>query len=89
MCHSATSEDRTGGAYPVEPGNDGDVHAQGNYGAGGDDVGRHARAGSTRGCGAAAFECCAAPVQQEDEAVIGYTEAPDQEEPQVMEKQIA
>jgi putative secreted protein len=30
-----------------------------------------------------------APVQQEDEAVIGYTEAPDQKEPQVMEKQIA
>lgn len=30
-----------------------------------------------------------APARQEDEAVVGYTEAPGQEEPQVMEKQIA
>ena len=30
-----------------------------------------------------------APAQQEDEAVIGYSEAPDQKKPQVMEKQIA
>lgn len=30
-----------------------------------------------------------APVQQEDQAVIGYSEAPDQKKPQVMEKQIA
>lgn len=29
------------------------------------------------------------PARQEDEAVVGYTEAPGQEEPQVMEKQIA